>query len=260
MIPSARFLIYQVECAPTTNAIHLQGYVYFPDALTMSAVKAFFPDRVHLTKCNGSPEENINYCSKSESAVNGPFEFGRRPRQGSRQDWWDAKAICEQGGGDREILDLHPHLAAQWRGVDKLREVYDAPPPARRDVVCVVLWGATGVGKTYRARMRYPDSYIVRGRYIDGRSFDNYRKQSTLILDEWKDSEWPLTIMNTLCDEWGSWLNCRYNNKWTWWTRIIITTNYDPSEMYFGDPMRATILRRVQYSVCVTSRDEDLVF
>lgn len=247
--PRAAFTMYQVEVAPETNAVHLQGFMHFGEKVTFDrAAMAFYEDwavrRVHLERMCGTVGQNIEYCSKSDSAVAGPFEHGVRPVQGRRTDWHDAREIVLRHGTDREILDAHPNLAPNIRGVQALRDVYDVRA-VRRDVHVFVLWGSAGVGKSYMARMQCPDAFVVHGRYMERLSFDGYVGQSTVIFDEWLCEEWPMTILNTCLDCWGAWLPSRYHNVWTSWTTVVICSNQDPVEWYYGNALRATVLRRI---------------
>lgn len=254
------YWIYQVEVCPDTNRVHLQGFVYYENAVSLRRAKLDLGrDDAHLERCRGTVEENIVYCSKEDSAIQGPFEHGNRPTQGRRTDWHDARDLVVKGATDAEILDLHPNLAPQYRGVEKMREVYSTHP-VRRDISVIYMWGATDVGKTHRARMTYPESYFVRGKYVEGKLFDNYRGEETLILDEWKSAEWPLTFMNALLDPFGFWVTCRFNNHYSMWTKVIITSNDDWQEAYFGDPHAATFLRRLTVKLHVLHKFEELPF
>lgn len=56
---------------------HMQGYIYFKNALRQSSVKAILP-RAHLEITKGSPDDNYDYCSKDGNF----YEFGEKPLQG----------------------------------------------------------------------------------------------------------------------------------------------------------------------------------
>lgn len=252
------YCIYQVECSES-NLIHLQGFSYYKNAVSFRRAKLDISKRAHVESARGTVEECVRYCSKWDTAVQGPFEYGKAPTQGRRTDWHDAREIVCSGGTDREVMDLHPNLAPNWRGIEKMREIYQEHP-LRRDMTCVYLWGDTNVGKTHRARMNYPEAYFVRGKYVEGKLFDNYKGEEVLILDEWKHDEWPLTAMNAILDPFGYWITCRYANRWTCWKLVIITANYDPTDAYFGHACAATFLRRITVKLHVNDKFEELPF
>lgn len=257
------YWIYQVEVA-TSGQVHLQGFSYYAKGVSLRRAKLDVSDRCHITVARGTVEDNVRYCSKESEGdalvLQGPFEGGVRPQQGKRTDWHDAREIVLAHGSDREILDAHPNLAPNWRGVDTLRAVY-GEHPIRRDVVVHVLWGPPDTGKTFRARTSFPEAFLVRGKFTEGRTFDDYVGQRCLILDEFVAREWPLTLVNSLLDEFGSWIPCRYHNKYTDWQEVVICTNEDPSEMYYGDPHKPAFDRRLgAFVVRVNNKFEDLVW
>lgn len=253
------YWVYQVEVCPETNRVHLQGFSYYENAVSLRRAKLDVAPTAHVERARGTVEENINYCSKSDSAIQGPFEHGQKPTQGRRTDWHDARQIVVSGGTDAEILDLHPNLAPNFRGVEKMREVYGAHP-IRRDIRVFYLWGGTGVGKTHRARMSFPDAYMIRGKFVEGKLFDNYKGERELILDEWDWHEWPLTAMNTFLDPFGFWVTCRYQNRWAAWSTVIITSNDQPDACYYGQNHYATFQRRLTYKFEILGFDTQLPF
>lgn len=62
-----QYIIYGREKCPTTEKKHLQGYCYFKNGKSMSAVKRLFADNtIHLEPSKGSVAQNIKYCTKSK--------------------------------------------------------------------------------------------------------------------------------------------------------------------------------------------------
>lgn len=68
-----RYMIYGYELAPTTNRPHFQGYVYFDNARTITAVSKSIKGHIEIAK--GAPEQNYDYCSKDGHFL----ERGQRP-------------------------------------------------------------------------------------------------------------------------------------------------------------------------------------
>lgn len=78
-VDSSKYLYWQEERAPTTRTLHLQGFVCFSTLKSHSQVRALLPGgRIEVMR--GSVAENIEYCSKAESKVAGPWEKGERPK------------------------------------------------------------------------------------------------------------------------------------------------------------------------------------
>ena len=84
-----RYLVYQLERAPTTGILHYQGYVEFKRSTKMGGVKkALGSDTVHLEPRQGTRDQARGYCMKEESRIDGPYEFGQyvESEQGKRSD------------------------------------------------------------------------------------------------------------------------------------------------------------------------------
>lgn len=248
----ARFMMCQVERAPTTGQLHLQGFVCFENAIGMASATRALGGHAHVEPMRGTVADSEVYCSKEDSRVNGPWRVGDAPtNQGKRTDWHTVRDIIKEGVSDDVIYDRYPHLANCARGVDTLRKCLGPKPPTCRDVRVICLWGAPGTGKSHRARTTFPDAYCITGAYHEGKSFDQYHDESVLILDEFRDIEWPNTFVNALLDKWKLVLTCRYNNKYAAWNTVIIISNENP-QMFWGGS--ASFVRRIQ-DRCIEIRD-----
>ena len=87
-----KYAIWQLESAPSTSQIHLQGYVELYKKQRLSFVKKILPT-AHLEPRLGSREQARDYCSKQQTRLQnipaGPWEFGEfipGPGQGTRSD------------------------------------------------------------------------------------------------------------------------------------------------------------------------------
>jgi len=134
-------------------------------------------------------------------------------------------------------------------------------PPICRDIQVFYLYGATGTGKTHRAYTVFPKAFKVAGKYYEGKSFDMYDGEAVLILDEWSPYEWPLTLMNSLLQKWECRLQCRYENKYAYWTKVIICTNFKPEECYTSvlALQRATFDRRLTFKIEIITQHDPVV-
>jgi len=260
-----RYCKYQVERAPTTGMVHLQGYLCLTRALRLSELKRHYDPEAHWEQSRGTIEDNDKYVSKEESKVAGPFELGNKPEGGAsvtKHRWADVQAMAKQGLTRDQILMAIPVLAPQVRGIDALIQATRPQPEISREIAVFFLTGPTGVGKTHHALTHFPEAFLIRGKYQEGKSFDQYDYQKTLILDEWSPYEWPLTLMNTLTDKWKCPLTCRYSNKYAFWTCVVITTNVTLEECYPAclQLQRDSFTRRVTRVIPIAERMETLAW
>lgn len=79
------YLVWGREVSPHTGTPHLQGYTILKSDVRLSRVKAIINERGHFERARGTPEENRNYCIKSEDFS----EYGECPTttRGRRSDW-----------------------------------------------------------------------------------------------------------------------------------------------------------------------------
>jgi hypothetical protein len=81
IVKDTEYSIFQLERAPTTGQLHLQGYMRFKNARAFNSVRALH-NGMHIEAAKGSVADNITYCSKSDSRVSGPWSTGIPPAQG----------------------------------------------------------------------------------------------------------------------------------------------------------------------------------
>lgn len=81
------YLIYSIEEALLTGAIHWQGYMELDQSLRIAAVKKLHPvfSMAHFERRMGTQQEAIDYCSKEESHLAGPFELGTPAQAGKKR-------------------------------------------------------------------------------------------------------------------------------------------------------------------------------
>lgn len=243
-----KFVAFQHELAPTTGQSHMQGFLQLKEKMTMAALKKClgWPD-VHLEPMEGTPEQNVGYCTteeyngKKKLVASGPWMFGEMVAQGDRTDLQAAVQVIRRGGDLREVAEQFPStFVRNFRGLGEfyriLRDVERprfAPPGQVFEVR--VFWGRTGSGKTHRART---EAYTMGETFevtLAGRGekqwFDGYIGQERVIVDEF-NGQWPIEKMLQML-QWGPYRwevkGATFNLRaWKWW----ITSNIEPAGWY----------------------------
>jgi len=106
-------------------------------------------ETAHFELARGSPQDNKAYCSKLESRVDGPYEWGdiSRAGRGTRTDVIDLVKATMSGASDLELVNNFPDSWMRYHSaVSKLRLV--ASTSRREQTELHVLLGSTGLGKT----------------------------------------------------------------------------------------------------------------
>lgn len=263
IIAQMAYMVYQLESGEL-HTPHYQGYVRFRQRKRMSAVKKFFTKETHLEKCWGNEQECKEYCTKEDTRIAEGEEFGifistAGNLDGFRSDLAGITTDCLSGRPMTEIaIDYPADFIRYHQGIQACHDLLAPQPPAIRQVQCLVLWGPTGTGKSYRMANEYPEAYKVK----PGRGpWDGYRSQDVVWFDEFNWEMWPIFDMNDYLDQYLCPLPCRYHDRFAVWTKVVICSNSDPLTWYRNaDLPVVNALRRRLAANCrhITSRTQDI--
>lgn len=250
------YLVWQLE-EGESGTPHVQGYVRFKTKKRLGAVKAFLCQSAHAEVARGSEKKNKEYCTKPEGRIEIGDEHGVFKEtagiQGARNDLAKVVDEIKEGLPLQKIASENPTTFVKYHaGIIKLRQVIQPKPPPMREVKILVLWGSTGVGKSYRINSMFPDAFKVN----PGRSpWDTYDNEEVVFFDEFDPKSWPVTEMNQYLDIYRLELNCRYANKYARWSTVVICSNMNPIEWYntgteAASPEQVKAIRRRLGSSC----------
>lgn len=242
-----RYLIVGKEIAPTTGTPHLQGYIYFKNAKTISAVKKYLrTNEIHLAASKGTSEHNEIYCKKD-----GEFrEYGEKPQQGKRNDLVNLKDEILEGKKVEDIILENPMAYHQYgRTLEKIEEIAQRKKFRHGEMTtCDWYVAETGMGKSHKAFKDYdPDKYYNLN--TDDRGWwDGYKQQETVIINDFR-GEIRYAQMLQLIDKWPYSVPRRNKAPMPFTSKkIIITSVLKPEECYhniFGKDSIAQLKRRV---------------
>lgn len=236
-------LFYQVEQCPKTSKYHLQGFVVFKKKVRFGTVKTLFPT-AHIEKCRGTQQQNITYCSKSESKIRGPFTVGTLETPGKSKPLQEACKMIVEGKTMREIAVEYPTVfVVHSRGLRMLQQQILEEPASWRVIEVIWYWGKTNVGKTRTCYEQDPKLYKVKDK---GQWWDGYIDQTTILFDEFY-GEIPMKNMLNWLDGYPIDLEVKGGYTSARWTKVFITSNTDPHNMYNGVPqdVRDAFYRRI---------------
>lgn len=241
------YLCWGFERAPKTGREHYHIYFRFHQKKKLSTlIRMLGSNQVKCFFCKGNEKECTDYCHKigKHIAKNphtisigwvGEMDPSIGRGKGHRSDIDDVIAAVEQEGANATVLaNRFPNAFIRMgRGIqDWLSARRLLPPLIRLDFQILYFWGDSGVGKSYRVKM---DPIWSQSLYVvpDGpHPWDGYADQTTILLDEWNSENWPLNQMNNYLDPYRLELSCRYRNKYAAWSRVVICSNYSPSQAY----------------------------
>lgn len=241
------YMHYSVERAPTTGHLHCQGFLRLTRKKTVLGVRKLLPGW-HLDYMRGSWARNVDYTSKSDSHVSGPYEFGERPAQGKRNDLRAGCSIVKVPGPMKRVAEELPVVYVKFhRGLSNLDYTLNHSPPWR-PLQVTWIWGPTGVGKTRSVYDRFGETPTDRLFRLTEpyHWWDGYDKHEAVLFDEFY-GQIPMHTMLGYLDGYPLRLEIKGAFCWAFYTQVYITSNVDPQTLYMGVPseVRAAFFRRI---------------
>jgi hypothetical protein len=249
------YLLYGKETCPTTGTPHLQGYAQFRIRVRLTGLKKLH-STAHWEVAKGSSADNYTYCTKDDKDF---FEQGSLTNTAGAAsvgvNTVQARAFRNQRLMTvpfRELVasgELHPgQVLSLKNGIAAIKEQENRlNPPERLDGVTRNLWywGESGTGKSMKAQDDYPKAYHKNANKwwcgYDGEDdvimedFDKRHEKLVYHLKLWSD-RYPFNAEV----KGGSTGKIRPK-------RIVVTSNYHPSDIWTEDSDLAPILRRFTF-------------
>jgi len=257
------YMVFGRETAPSTGQRHIQGYVRCKTTRRAVGVMHLLGLNMHVEPAKGNEAQNREYCIKEGNFTEHGVFDGNAGKQGHRTDLSNVVILVQEGASLRRIAQECPEqVIKHGAGIQALINL-TREAPAMRDIHVTVLWGETGVGKTHRVRVMFPEAYCAN--FKDKNTWDSYTDQKVVLIDEFDPSTISIQELNKILDKWRHQLTCRYQNKEAFWTSVYICTNLNPSEWYAGmyaNPLVKSLQRRLAEPVGrvfeVVSQDQEI--
>lgn len=186
------YLIYGKEVGENGTP-HLQGYVEMIQQVSLKTIKSFL-QRAHIEPRYGTAIQAKEYCEKSDM---NPYIYGKLSQQGRRTDLDEvASSLTEDKMTVRDIAMTYPKQFIKYhKGIEKLRNLCVEPRTEPPNVI--VIYGASGLGKTKYFYDNYKDGY--KWEPHQGQWFDGYDGQQSILFDEFR-GQLPFTMLLNLLD------------------------------------------------------------
>lgn len=242
-----KYIVYGKEVGESGTP-HLQGFVMFKNAKTMTAVKKLITGNPHLETMKGTPVQAAEYCKK-EAAPEDIYERGAPPKT-DQQRGEDEKKRFERAwelakNGDIEEIDADIRMRC-YGTIKRIKSDYQVAPAALDTLDFHWYYGPSGTGKSRTARSDNPGAYLKsRNKWWNG-----YVDQECVIIEEWNpEMVGPLNqMLKEWCDHHPFAAETKGNTICIRPPRIIITSNYSLEECFGHDQvgLLEPLKRRIQ--------------
>lgn len=225
------YIIASKEVGKKKKTPHIQGYIEFPNAKSLSAAQKTIP-KSHFEIAWGNAEQNFNYCSKENPPI---IEKGTPKKQGQRTD---LEEMCEDIRDGKttvsQILESDPYMYHQYgRTLEKTEDEVNLTKHRTEAPECIWYYGATGTGKSYRAYEGYLDNPAdFYNKPDDGDWWDGYRGQNTVIIDEFRGNI-KFSRLLTLCHQYPTEVRRRGRQPMPFTSKKVIVTSCHPPERIY---------------------------
>lgn len=256
-----RYMVYQPEICPSSGRFHYQGFVILKDKTTMNQVKRYMrSNRVSVRMCNGTAEQNRDYCTKERTRVAGtqPTEHGVWIAQGKRNDIAEAMDSIRSGGLSRAWDE---HGTTMVRYSNGLNRFYCdlIGRRSRNYMTWMVLYiGGAGAGKSHKARQEFPSAYYKRADNKWFCGYDPLNHRDCIIDDFIGSTHMNFTFISTLCDKYPTNVEIKGGSLPFLCRHVVITSNREPEEWLgwneFNDEQKRAFYRRVKTMLRFTNQ------
>jgi hypothetical protein len=221
------------EIAPNTKTPHIQGYVQLSNRLDFKEILKRRPDSgIHINRCDGTVEDNINYCKKDDDWL----EMGK-PRLAihgtkSSLDLWNECVDLARRGEVHEI----EHVSSKYYVIyynTWIKMSSDFSKGVFKEKLCIWIHGKSGVGKSRFCYENYPDAFSKQML----KWWDGYKGQKTVLIDDIDAETLSIRELKLVADRYPTQREVKGSAVFLCNELLLCTSNYSIGATFVNAPL-----------------------
>lgn len=255
-IEGLKYAVGQVEQGHKEETVHIQCGVTFDEThgKRFYTMKKYFPT-AYLAQARGSNFDIKKYCTKIDTRVEEPFEFGDFVEMRKRTDYEEFHSALKSGATDEELLENFYTLTSTL-GFEKINKQRDVMFNSKykkeyRNLETTYIYGESGVGKTTFIYEKFGFENVFRVSYYGKFQFNGYNGEKILLLDEFA-GQVNLGWLNQILDGFPLKLEVKGGERIACFEKVFICSNFSFFELYGKQQeenprLYETVFRRVHH-------------
>lgn len=235
-----KYMLYGREVAPTSGTKHLQGFIVFSNAKSLSAVRRILRG-CHIEIARGSAAQCIAYCKKEGDFV----ERGEIPRDRStcgdleKERWNQAWESAKRG----DIEDIPADIRIRcYSTIKRIKRDYQKSLQPMDHMAGIWIHGEAGCGKTRKVFETYPELYPK----SINKWWCGYQGEEVVLLDDIEPSHgsWIGYFLKIWGDRYPFIGEEKGGSGKIRPKKIIVTSQYTIEQIWSDEETKAALLRR----------------
>lgn len=232
------------EIGGKDGTYHTHLYMAFKNPVRFSTLKNRFPPS-HIEKAYGTHKSNIEYIRKEGRWKN--TDKGATPVENTIEEWGNCPPdsngrdvslailyeLIKDGYSNFEILEKCSDYLFDTDKIDRVRLILKQEEYQEqiRPLEVTYVYGKTGTGKTSGIYNEYGYKNVFRITDYN-HSFDTYRGEDVMVLDEFYSSNMRMSDILNYLDIYPLKLPARYSDKIACYTKVFICSNIPLEQQY----------------------------
>lgn len=233
-----QYYICQKEKCPDTGRIHYHVHLELKNQTRLTTIQNTIlnAENCHVEKVMNI-KKDIEYCSKDESRIEGPWEYGEPKEPGKRTDLIEVANKIKNGYKMSQIVDENMETYIKYhKGIEKAKMWMDKKESKKlRNIEVTLIWGKSGSGKSkYVYEHVDMENCFKLDRDSTGIWWDGYDGETVLWIDDFTSAWIQLGMLLNILDRYPLRLQTKGGHVWANWKTVYITSNTNWKDWYIN--------------------------